>query len=698
MTANPLVAIASWSYGLALVAYLALALLMALRWRASVRAGLLLAATLVTAVWAAAGVAVALSDRPAMLLLSNSADVARYGVWFLFVGNLVVRPASGETPPAFPRWVGVIVVLAMLASLALDSLPSGRLLRPWGPRTSFGLHLGFAVFGLMLIEQLFRRAHTQARWAIKPLCIALAGIFGFDLFLYADAMLFSTLDVDIWTARGVINAVVVPLFAIAMARNPRWAVEMHVSRDMVLQSTALLVSAAFLLAVAAAGYVVRYLGGDWGRTLQIELLFAALVAGALVVSSGRFRSQLKVFVSKHFYSYRYDYRQAWLRFTATLSAESSGQSLQERVTMALADLVESPAGMLWLDDGSGQCRLEARWNAPALTAVEPAAGPLGAFLARTDWVVGVGETQSDPTKYPGLQLPEWLATMRDAWLIVPLPSGSRLLGFAVLMTPRATIDVDWEVRDLLKTASRQAASYLGQLKASEGLLEARKFEAFNRMSAFVVHDLKNLVAQLTLMLRNAERHSGNPEFQRDMLTTVQHVVERMNKLMLQLRTGATPVENARPIDLESVVRRVCAAKASRDAPIELDLAAGITAAGHEDRLEHVIAHLVQNAIDATGKEGRVLVRLHRDGGLAVIDVNDTGTGMSPEFIRERLFRPFETTKPAGMGIGVYESSQYVAGLGGRILIDSQPGQGTRVRVELPLDESRMQPAAVEGTT
>ncbi len=179
------------------------------------------------------------------------------------------------------------------------------------------------------------------------------------------------------------------------------------------------------------------------------------------------------------------------------------------------------------------------------------------------------------------------------------------------MTPRAKIDVDWEVRDLLKTASRQAASYLGQLRATEALLEARKFEAFNRMSAFVVHDLKNLVAQLSLMLRNAERHSENPEFQRDMLTTVENVVERMNKLMLQLRTGATPVENARPVDLETVVRRVCAAKATLDPPIELELSTGVTAAGHEDRLEHVIGHLVQNAIDATSKGGSVTVKSAR---------------------------------------------------------------------------------------
>ncbi len=283
--------------------------------------------------------------------------------------------------------------------------------------------------------------------------------------------------------------------------------------------------------------------------------------------------------------------------------------------------------------------------------------------------------------------------MTDAWLLVPLSSGEDLLGFVVLTNARTPVEVDWEVRDLLKTASRQAASYLGQLRATEALLEARKFDAFNRMSAFVVHDLKNLVSQLSLMLKNAERHDSNPEFRRDMLSTIENVVGRMNKLMLQLRTGATPVESPRPIELGPVVRRVCTAKDSQAAPVGMALASGVVAVAHEDRLEHVIGHLVQNALDATVTRGNVSVQLRRDERNAVLEVVDTGVGMSPEFVRQRLFRPFETTKTAGMGIGVYESSQYVVGLGGQLLVDSTPGVGTRVSVLLPLADGASAAAA-----
>jgi putative PEP-CTERM system histidine kinase len=539
----------------------------------------------------------------------------------------------------------------------------------------------------MLVEQLIRRAHPQSRWGVRPLVIGLAGMFGFDLFLFADATLFGRIDHDIALARAIANTVVVPFIAASTARNTGWAVEMHMSRGVMFHTTALFVSGAFLLAVAVAGYIIRYLGGDWGRALSIELVFAALLLGALVIGSGRFRARVKVFVSKHFFSYRYDYREEWLRFTRTLATESAVQRVQERVVMALADLVESPSGLLWLADPARGFVPAGRWNMPPSDAIEPAGSSLPSFLERTGWVINLREYAREPTRYPALALPPWLGAMTQAWLVVPLASGAELLGFVVLTTPRTEIDVDWEVHDLLKTASRQAASYLGEIRATEALLEARKFDAFNRMSAFVVHDLKNLVAQLSLMLKNAERHRDNPEFQRDMLATVEHVVGRMQGLMLQLRTGTTPLEKAAPIDLEPTVRRVCAAKAGAHAPIQLDLAAGVFALGHGERLEHVIGHLVQNALDATSGGGRVSVRLDRDGEFARIEVGDTGAGMSDQFVRERLFKPFETTKQSGMGIGVYESAQYVSGLGGRVLVDSAPGAGTRIRVLLPAADS-----------
>lgn len=697
MSAANFATIAAWSYGIAAAAYLALALRMVIGWRRGTRAHLLMLAALATTIWAAAALADVLLDSTETRLLSRAADFLRYGAWIGFVASLLAfasnaeRAVQGLSRPGF--WLVAVVLLA--GFLLSIGPPVWDWLGLQGPRLEFGLRVGLAVFGLVLAERLYRRTPTARRWALKPICIALTAIFGFELFLYADAMLFARLDPDIRAAQGVVNAMIVPFIAVATARNTGWTIDMHLSRRVAIQSTALLVSGLFLIAVSVAGYYVRYLGGDWGGALQIELVFAALLAAAVVGSSGRFRSKLKVFVSKHFFSYRYDYREEWLGFTGILSAETSGQAIHDRVIIALANLVESPAGMLWLATEGRGFHPAARWNMRPVAAVEPATGPLIQFLDRTGWILSVDEIQSSPEKYGGLTLPAWLISLPQAWLIVPLASGNDLIGFVVLATPRTKVTIDWEVRDLLKTASRQAASYLGQLRATEALLEARKFDAFNRMSAFVVHDLKNLVAQLTLMLRNAERHYDNPEFQRDMLATVQHVVERMNKLMLQLRLGTTPVEGPRPVELGAVVRRVCQAKAAECASIDLDIAAEPVAPGNEERLEHVIGHLIQNALDATPAGGKVSVKLTAEDRFAALEVSDAGAGMTPEFMRNRLFKPFETTKTAGMGIGVYESAQYIATLGGQILFDSSPNEGTRVRVLLPLGGDGAAPALRE---
>ncbi len=687
MTEADLATVALWSYGLATFAFVTFAARLALGRGAGPRAALLLVATVISAVWAAAGFMAAYRPGPLTWRIGAATDVLRYAAWFVFVVSLLQgRPDKGWVHglDIIPRWIAGLIVITLFACLAVPTSPLfGPMIEGADDRVALGMQLGLAVFGLFLIEQLLRQADPTARWALRPLCIGLAGVFAFDLYLLADAMLFGRLDPQIWAARGAANAFVILFVAVATARNPTWSVELHVSRVAVFHSTAILLSGLFLLLVAGAGYIVRFIGGEWGRALQIEVVFVALLVGVLVVSSGRFRAGLRVFISKHFFSYRYDYREEWLRFTRTLAPAHDVREVQERTVRALADLVESPAGALWVRDDDAVYRPAARWNMAAIDATEPATGPLVAFLARSAWIVDLPEYKEDAARYSGLVAPSWLVEAPSVWLVVPLLSATELIAFVVLAKPRADIEVNWEVRDLLKVASRQAASYLDQVRATEALVEARKFDAFNRMSAFVVHDLKNLVAQLSLMLKNAERHRDNPEFQKDMLATVEHALGRMNKLMLQLRSGATPVGNARVASLEPIIREACVMHANAHAAIDLDLEPGLTAVGHEDRLGRVIGHLVQNAIDASAAGGRVSVRSYRQDPFSVVEVADTGAGMTPEFIRERLFKPFETSKATGMGIGVYESAQYVSSLGGQILYDSKVGVGTSSRLLLP---------------
>ncbi|MBL8394715.1 MAG: PEP-CTERM system histidine kinase PrsK [Candidatus Accumulibacter sp.] len=682
--------IAAWSYGLAGVLASLLTLYLASGWRTGGRSRAMFFAVGLCALWGMLSLVFALTGQGIFLAGSLLADQLRFGGWYFFLIILMQPDASeGQRWPLRIGWLGTLALLLVAFGLVAQSMAMfGIDLLGSSQRLTLFASLAMSVYGLVLVERLFRNVSPDFRWSIKPLCFGLGGVFLFDLYLYSDALLFNRIDADAFSIRGFAHALGLPLVALSAIRSHDWKRRLVMSQRAALQSATLLIVGTYLLFMAAAGYYVRFFGGEWGRALQLALLFAALLVLAVLTFSGSMRARLRVQVGKHFFSYRYDYREEWLRFTATLSSQGGFTGMGRHVVRGLADMVESPSGALWLKDPSGRFfAQESFWNMPASPATEDADSPLCRFLLESGWVINLEEYRSLPRRYDGLVLPSWLVEVPNAWLVVPLTTGNELIAFVVLATARTRIDVNWEVNDLLKTAARQAGAFLGQMQASEALLEVRKFDSFNRMSAFVVHDLKNIVAQLSLMLKNAERHRDNPEFQKDMLMTVEHSVERMRQLMMQLRQGATPLDGPRGIDLADVVRRVQTAKGSQGRVVDLSIEEKLVARGHEDRIERVIGHLVQNALEATEKSGRVWIRLTRQGTQALVEVGDTGHGMSPEFVRERLFKPFQTTKPTGMGIGAYESFQYVHELGGKLSVDSAVDVGTQVSLLLPLFEA-----------
>jgi putative PEP-CTERM system histidine kinase len=668
-----------FSYVFGALAFLAFAAHIGAGWRGGSRATVLLATVAFSAVWAGLSLGFALTLRPAFWISQTVVDALRIDGWLLFMVMLLGGPRLAmKAAPA-------LLLFPVAAWVVVPAAPFGELRPAFAPsQLAYSLLLGISVTGLVLTEQVFRRAHHQSRWSIKPLCLGLGSGFVFDLYMYADALMFGRLDANIWAARGFAQALVIPFIALATVRNKDWTIDLAISRGVVFHSTAVLASGIYLLAIATAGYFVRYFGGSWGKTFQIGFIFAALLLLGWLCSSGMLRAKLKVFINKNFFSYRYDYRQEWLGFANMLSGRVPDISAPQRCIQALANLVESPAGALWLRNENGTFTEAAGWNMPRCEEQLDAEQPLPKFLHATGWVVNIEEYRNHPANYPQLVLPQWLDHHLSAWLLVPILAQGELIGFMVLTRPRAAIEVNWEVLDLLKTAARQVGSFLSQIQASEALLEAKKFDAFNKMTAFVVHDLKNLVAQLSLLLKNAERHRENPRFQKDMLSTVEHVTDRMTKLLLQLSIGGQGRESLRPVNLGRLAKRIVAAKAHERADIAVEASAEVMALGHELRFERVIGHLVQNAIEASDGGGNVAVRVYAEAGCALVDVRDTGCGMNEEFLRDKLFRAFQTTKASGMGIGAYETAQYVREVGGRIEATSRPGSGTRIKIILPL--------------
>lgn len=681
--------IATISYTATAVAYLVLAILLLTSWRGRLYGTMLTVACLLSTAWSITLAAQAYWGYPNMAL-SNFIEFVRNIGWTLFLITLLgpFEKSAKQSMPQIRSFVSGIGCFYLISLFLLFYYQEAASVDPYAKVEFIGHIVAFvvmAIIGVILVEQFYRNTPVEKRWGVKFICLGIGAIFIYDFYLYSDALLFRHVNHDIWAARGIINAFVVPLIAISAARNPRWAVGISVSRHIVFYSAALFGTALYLLIMAAAGYYLRYSGGSWGTILQLMFLFGAAILLLGILFSGTIRSWLKVFISKHFFNYDYDYREEWLRFTRILSDKEHNLSLRERVIQALSQLVESSGGELWLVSDAHHYALAAHLNVPEREEKIAQETPLCQFMQQKEWTVDLEEYQSSPERYDDISLPEWLLDT-DFRFVVPLMMHKKLLGFVLLTKPRSQIKLNWEVNDLLKVAGSQAASYLAQDEATRELSVARQFESFNRMSTFVVHDIKNLIAQLSLLLSNAEKHKNNPEFQADMVQTVDLSVHKMRRLLEKLSSGKQ-ADKPSVLPLEELVKNVVNSKSMFEPRPELEiLDHDLYISADKARFERVLGHLVQNAIEATHKEGWVNVVLKKLNRQAIIEISDNGQGMSATFVNERLFKPFESTKSAGMGIGVFESREYVNELGGQLDVESIESEGTTFRIQLELLE------------
>ncbi len=671
------------SYVIAAVAFLVGTALLAVSWRGQ-RIGALLLLAMVASVGWGAFLAYAEWQRTVAVNWVLLAETLRYGAWLVFVSALFSTWSMsgllrGLRVAAHALWIGLALYCLVPAAglLAIPSLPFSVSVPLVGV-------LVLALVGLVFVEQIYRNVEPQQRWALKFLVIVLGVMFAYDIFLYSYAVLYRQFNLSAWAARGFINALLVPLLLVAAARNRGWSLQVGVSRRAVFYSTSLLVVASYIIATAVGGYYVRLYGGDWGRVGQITLVCLALLLMLLIGFSGQARSHLRVFLHKNFFSFRHDYREEWLRLTATLSA--SDAELPLRAVRAVAQIMDSPAGALFMHDEERDFVLEERWN-----MVTPAGLKLGRqlpafeFMRERRWIYDLGE--SPPLGDERLRAPSELSRLPRAWLAVPLIHEDKLIGFVVLAQARAPRAFDWEDTDLLRAAGSQVAGTLAQAADARRVAEARQFEGFNRLTAFLMHDLKNLAAQQSLLLQNAERHKHNPAFVDDMLTTVANSVQRVSRLLEQLRGEATPARQAR-VQVASVIDKAlgeCSAQSPR--PEYQQGAEDLWLRADAEQLATVLGHVIRNAQDAAMEHGHVTLRVQRAAGRAAIEIEDDGAGMDEDFIRNRLFQPFFTTKASkGMGIGAYQAREYVHSLGGAMHVTSTPGQGTVFTIQLPLAE------------
>jgi len=682
------------SYLAAAIAFLLLSLFTVVKWRACVEDGLLLFASVTTCLWGLFVAGCHFYDYFSPHSISLF-ELLRNIAWFVLLLRLLFVIKGSLHRDFFKHIVFFSVggVVCGLGLLVYSYLIADNAQGPPGLLESnlrFTSHLLLALVGLFLLEQWYRNISVEQRWASKFLCLGIASIFSFDFFLYSDALLFAGVNSDFWDARGIVNVMAVPLIGISIYRSRQWLLGDYVSHRIVLHSAVLVSGGLYLFSVALGGYYIRVYGGGWGNILQVLFFFASLLLLLALIFSGQLRAQLKVFVGKHFFSYKYDYREQWASFIRALSMGGTDEQLRVRAVQAIADIVESPGGGLWLHDESAKAFV-------ATTEYKMSIGPdcrdpddssLVIFLERWQWVVNLSEYERDPDLYRELILPKWLQTLPDAWIIVPLMRQTELFGFIVLTRSRAGDHFNWEDIDLLRIAGRELAGYLALLETSRALVEARQFEAFNRLSAYVVHDLKNIIGQLSLVVENAKKHKDNPEFIDDAFATVDNATQKMQRMLAQLRIEKHVESRGTRIRLEELLGQVVAQRQVMLPLPVFEKGENLEVLADHDKLASVIGHIIENAQEATPDDGTVTVWLAFSTDCAVIKIQDDGCGMSSQFIRERLFRPFDTTKGnAGMGIGVYECSEFIRSLGGAVEVESNVGSGTLFSLHIPLAQA-----------
>jgi putative PEP-CTERM system histidine kinase len=653
----------------------------------------LMIAVIITALWGMSVVSLALIGHPIAVIAAPLMETLRSMSWIGLLVLLLTRLWRIDDRIRFTFLVSVGLGFLFAAQVAVDIASlifkaETTIDNPAIATLYILSRLLCAIGGVLLVHNLFVNAAPIERWGLRLLCIALGGLFAYDVNLYALQTLYGAVPQSLVEARGVVTLILLPLFVISAQRNKAWKAELKISRQVVFHTLSLVGIGLYLMAMAFGAYGLRMIGGDWAALLQIVFIFGTIIALVVLAFSGRLRSWFKVKINKHFFAYKYDYREEWLKFITTVS-QSTRADLDQRVIEGVCNLVDSPGGALWQLDGQGQFVPTARWNFKSmLQGQESATGALARYLSTQRRIANFDEWRTGTGDYPEMKLPKWIADVPQAWLGVPMIHKDELAGFLILERSRAARPLNWEDYDLLRTVGRQVASYVVENQAQRVLIETREFDAFNRRFAFVMHDIKNLVSQLGLVTRNAEKHADNPEFQRDMMLTLKDSVGKMNDLLARLQQHNTGKADHAPVDIVRMVRQLVANRAAAHQLLTFHVQeAAAIINGDEGRLEQVFIHLVQNAIDAC-PAAPIDVRIKQESDMVQIEIEDSGSGMSEEFIHTELFKPFRTTKQGGYGLGAYEAREIVRHHGGRLDVISKVGDQTIFKVLLPLATKR----------
>jgi putative PEP-CTERM system histidine kinase len=543
------------------------------------------------------------------------------------------------------------------------------------------------VYALVNFEATLASASPEALWKFKLDIIGLGTILAVLIFYYSQAFLYRSLNMNYLPLRSFMYLVATALIAFSQVCR-RGNVRIQVSRLAAYKSVVFFAVGLYLVMLGLMGEGMRYFGTYFSRSVTISVAFLVGIALLTLLLSGRFRREVKVMLHKNFFQYKHDYRIQWLHFTEQLSTSKSGEELLQRILSVYCGIfgTEGAALFLFEEEQNGYCAAASYEMSPVSKVISPD-NSIVRFLSERTWVINVKDEN------PGIAEENRLFFEQNKIsFIIPLFDGERLEGFIALGHIIKNNEVYiYEDYDLMKTIARQASQAILHQRLSEQITQAREMEAIGNVATFVVHDLKNLVATISLIVDNAGKYMQNPDFQNDMLASLSNTAEKMRALIGRLKNlGDKNLLNPYPVDLLELTSKTA----------QMVAAGKITVSGNPERIiadgeeiQKVVINLLINAVEASDHEQPIVAKVGNDGGAPFIRISDQGCGMSDHYIRTKLFKPFTSTKKQGLGIGLYQCRKIVESHGGRIEVNSLEGSGSVFTVWFP-GGKEMRPASV----
>ncbi|WP_306533859.1 XrtA/PEP-CTERM system histidine kinase PrsK [Geobacter sp.] len=608
---------------------------------------------------------------PALWLLFSLTHARAVGVRFVTVAQRILLAAG----IAFPVLVLTLPRAAFFYSPDFDT--ERVLFLSNTGYVFYGGLLVYVVISLINLEATYSNASLTSRWKIKFDFIGAGSFLAVLIFYYSQGLLYRTINMNLMPLRSLVFILALGMMLYSLLARGN-GVRIAVSRSMAYKSVVLFAVGLYLVALGLMGEGLKYFGEGHQKTLALGGAFVVGICLLVVLLSETAKRKIKVFLHKNFYQSKYDYRTQWLQFTDRLASARKEDDLWVAILSGYCEIFAMGCGGLFVRNGEHN---DFRWAAghelPATEVVLAVGDQVVSPMVERSWVVNLREDK--PVSLPEQ---ETYFTENGIQFLVPLFSAEDLEAVLVLGRPvNQNEQYLYEDYDLMKTLARQAASALMNHRLSEQLARSRELEVMGRVSAFIIHDLKNLVYTLSLTVDNAQEHIADPEFQEDMLDTLSNTVNRMKVLISRLKN----LPEKRSLELEQVNLYLLATDTAAMVPGNGSVSVGgsdSVAEVDREEIQKVVMNLVVNALEATDGKGPVRVEVGT-GSEPFIRVSDNGCGIPEEFLRSQLFSPFKTTKKKGLGIGLYQCRQIVEAHGGRIDVESTVGMGTVFTVWLP---------------